>query len=294
MKPNERHRRDAARKKTRAARRQQQTKVPKSDTVPRMYPGETAVLLATGPSLCDADIKYIRPFHEQGKIRVFGLGDSYRICDFLDVFYACDPKWFDCNPGVLKHPCKQKWTQDKNAAKYGCKRVSGSSGQGLSVRDSHIHFGSNSGFQLLNLALHYGITRFLLLGYNMDVPKGQQQHFFGKHPKPLNQGNNYRGFAAQFEKIAPQHKSMVINCTYPTMLKCFTQMPLEKALGEPRSSKPVKSTTEEPTLPRESGRTFIPGVYGGPRGDRTVTRRSTTVPIIPVAYGGPSQSIHDQ
>jgi hypothetical protein len=259
------------------------------DTVPALYQGETAVLLATGPSLCDADIEYIRPLHERGEIRVFGLGDAYRICDFLDVFYGCDPRWFECNLEVLKHPCKQKWTQDK---KYADKHpelmhVSGSSGQGMSLKPSHIHFGSNSGYQLINLAVHYGIERFLLLGYNMDVPKGQKQHFFGPHPKPLNQGNNYRGFAKIYGTIQPDIKKKIINCTYPTMLTAFAQMPLEKALGrEPRSSQPEQSTAKKPAIPRKTNRTFIPGLYGGPSSDGPVARQEPTRTFIPCAYGG--------
>lgn len=260
-----------------------------ANPVPKKYVGRTGVLLATGPSLCEADIEFLRPLHARGDIVMFGLNDSYRICDFLDVFYACDPKWWDCNPDVLKHPCKEKWTQDtKYATKHkdkGILLVSGGSGKGLSVTPHHINYGSNSGFQLLNLALHYGIAKFILLGYNMDVPKGKQQHFFGKHPKPLNQGNNYKGFVGAYKGIDPEHKKMIINCTYPTGLP-FVQMPLEKALGEPRSRQPEQSTTEKPAVPRPPDNSIFQGLYGGPRSDGP---KPEPIPIrhlaIP-AYGG--------
>ncbi len=190
--------------------------------------------MATGPSLDAAQIEYVRPFQEQGIVRVFGCNDVYRICDYLDVLYACDPHWWKVNLEALKHSCEQKWTQDHKAAKaHKLKRINGRSGKGLSKDRSLIHFGSNSGHQVLNLAWHFGARRFLLLGFNMDIPAGKQQHFFGKHPKPLNQTNNYRGFVSVFRQIQPEIKQVITNCTYPTALDCFAQKPLEEAL--PRS-----------------------------------------------------------
>lgn len=266
-----------------------------SDPIPRKYLGEPAVLLASGPSLSKEQIEYIRPFHAAGKIRVFGLNDTYKICDFIDVFYACDPKWWDCNmPSVVEYKCEDKWTQDKNKSKeLGINWVNGSSGQGLCLYKNKIHFGSNSGFQLLNLAWHYGIRQFFLLGYNMDVPKGTQQHFFGRHPKPLNQGNNYRGFVQQYNKIQKDIKNLVINCTEPTMLKCFRQMPLEQALEterRDRTAHALQKATEAPAVPKQPRRARVQRRRGNPGGNRTVIDpRSTEITYRP-SYGGPPRS----
>lgn len=236
------------------------------DEIPEKYLGDTAVLLASGPSLTDEVIEYIKPFHEQGIIRVFGLNDTFKICDFLDVFYACDPRWWDHNLEVLDHPCPEKWTQDKNwGAKHkdlGIRTVSGGGGSGLSIRKHHIHYGSNSGFQLLNLAYHYGIRKFILLGYNMHVPKGMKQHFFGPHPKPLNTTDNYRGFCSQYDRISDEHKKMIVNCTDKTALKSFRQSLLELELPASLLEGSHHGSRTEQEAPRESNQSDLQGPEG--------------------------------
>jgi len=260
--------------------------------IPRIYLGEPAVLLATGPSLSKEQIEYIRPLHAEGKIRVFGLNDAYKICDFIDVFYACDPKWWDCNmPSVMEFKCDHKWTQDQKKAKeLGIRWVQGSSGKGMCLYKDKIHFGSNSGYQLMNLAWHYGIRQFFLLGYNMDVPAGKQQHFFGRHPKGLNQGNNYRGFARQYDTIQKDIKNLVINCTEPTMLRCFRQMPLEEALETERRSRTdhaLQSPTKAPAVPKASRDARVRRRNRNPRRNRSVPNPTPTEITYRPSYGGP-------
>jgi hypothetical protein len=195
-------------------------------------------MVATGPSLTLAQLEYVRPFVEAGKARIFGCNDVYKWCDFLDVFYFCDPRWYETNNSpetkplpVGEYKCEQTWTQDAKAApKYQINRVVGSGGKGLCKDKNKIHFGSNSGFQMINLAYHFGIRRFLLLGYNMDVPRGMQQHMFGPHPKPLNRAHNYKGFVSAYRGMTPADKAMIINCTFPTALDCFVQLALPEAL----------------------------------------------------------------
>lgn len=266
----------------------------RSDPIPRKYLGEPAVLMASGPSLSKEQIEYIRPLHAAGKIRVFGLNDTYKICDFMDVFYACDPKWWELNPKAVENPCKEKWTQSRpKAEELGINWVYGSSGQGICLIKNKIHFGSNSGFQLINLAWHYGIRQFFLIGYNMDVPRGTQQHFFGVHPKGLNQGNNYRGFAAQYDKIQGDIKNLIINCTEPTMLKCFRQMPLEKALEterRDRTAHALEEAPDPPAVPEAPRPARVGRRHRNPGRDRAVIDPASTELTYRPSYGGPPGS----
>lgn len=188
--------------------------------------------MATGPSLTQQVVEYVRPFHEQGHVKVFGCNDTYRNVDYLDVLYACDPHWWKKNLAALKHPCQQKWlTLDLDfARKHHLKVVYGESKSGLCKEKNKIHFGGNSGFQLINLAWHFGCRRFILVGYNMDVPKGMRQHFFGKHPQGLNQENNYRSFVQTYQRITPEDRKKIVNCTEPTALTCFRKTKLEDEL----------------------------------------------------------------
>lgn len=282
--------------------------IPIGDEVPETFAGVPGVLLATGPSLNREDIEYIRPLHAAGKIAVFGLNDAYRICDFLDVLYFCDPRWLASNLDVLDYKSGQLWSQDVNVrSKHAGRihRVAGSSGSGLSKLKNHIHFGGNSGLQLLNLVWHFGVREFYLLGYNMGKSGrgSKKQHFFGPHPKPLNQSDNYKSFVSAFRAIDKETRAMVTNCTYPTGLDgVFEQMPLKEALPhnekirhvrleepaqETRSAtRPSKAPAKVETVPRNTRRRNLQEPDSGDHCDRiipvAIATRSDPVPT----YGG--------
>jgi hypothetical protein len=264
-----------------------QREVYQSDPVPKIYQGEIGVLIATGPTLFDEHIAQIEPYHESGRLRVFGCNDAYKVCEFLDVFYACDPKWWHANEDVFEFECEQKWTQDENLARKGnkgIKLIKGSGGQGLCLAENKIHYGGNSGFQMLNLAYHFGIRTFILLGYTMQVPRGLQQHFFGSHPKGLNQSTtSYRSFVHAYKKIQPNIKSMIINCTPQSLLAdTFRNEDLSDTLERlfqstehrnlvPKKRKPLLGISDEQHRTRKTNEnrdkrtsTVVPGCKSNP------------------------------
>jgi hypothetical protein len=192
--------------------------------------GEVGVVMATGPSLCAEDIEYCRQFRGHG-VRLLGCNDAYKLCDDLDILYACDPHWWDHH---ADDACGlEMWTQDEKYAKrLNLTHIPGKSSPGLSYDPNLIHFGSNSGFQLLNIAWLHNLRPIILLGYNMQVVS-RQRHFFGDHPKPLNRNSQYTSFASMFAKIPPKDRAQVINCTTDSKLtsdKIFRFAPLREVL----------------------------------------------------------------
>jgi hypothetical protein len=88
--------------------------------------------------------------------------------------------------------------------------------------------GSNSGYQAINLAVHLGAARIILLGYDM---KGT--HFFGKH-----RDGSVPPFQACLRLFPTLVKPLaalgipVINATRSTALTTFPCLPLDLALAE--------------------------------------------------------------
>lgn len=202
--------------------------------VPCLYQDEVAVLFATGPSLTKEQVELVRPYHASGKVRAFGCNDSYKIVDYLDVHYACDSAWWDVHetaPLEALAPTAHIWTQcAKSATRLRINHIKGSYTRGLYIKSNdHIHFGHNSGFQLLNLAYHYGIRKFILLGYNMGLVRGQY-HYFGKHPGKLQKTSAFDKFITSFNELQPEIKEMVVNCTSESALTCFRLGNLEQEL----------------------------------------------------------------
>lgn len=212
--------------------------------VPQTYLSRPAVIFATGPSLNKQQVEMVWPYVLRGDVVAFGVNDAYKIVPYLDVIYACDPGWWDyhTNPAhgndawVLDYLTGNKshgfWTQDEGSAKkYGLCHIPGSGNSGLYDKDrTHIHFGSNSGFQVINLALHFGISEMLLLGYNMQSVNGER-HFFGEHPKGLSRGSNYQRFCSEYDAIQKPYRSRIVNCTENTALTAFRKGELKDELS---------------------------------------------------------------
>jgi hypothetical protein len=85
----------------------------------------------------------------------------------------------------------------------------------------------------MNLALHWGARRFVLVGYDMG-PAGRRSHFFGDHPKGLRNESPWNLFVRNFGAIAEDCKRLgleVVNTSPISRLRCFPQASLINALG---------------------------------------------------------------
>lgn len=195
--------------------------------VPRTFPGATIVCLATGPSLCAEDVDFCRD-----RAPVVAINDAVRLAPWADCLYACDRRWWERHPETatfagLKYGLRQVPSRpDVQLLDQGPDR-------GLSTDPSVVHTGKNSGYQAINVAVHLGATRILLLGYDMQAAIGGPAHFFGNHPwggVPAA----FDLFRTLFETIVAPLKAIgvtVINCTRETALTCFPRQPLREALA---------------------------------------------------------------
>lgn len=201
--------------------------------VARRWPTSTIVCVATGPSLTPPDVEYCR-----GKAPVIVVNDAYRIAPWADALYATDCSWWLRHQGVpgfagekwsIEHStwrnCRDRWPD--------VKRLRNTGSDGLELDPSGIRHGRNSGFAAVNLAVHYGARRIVLLGYDMGHRPDQPSHFFGAHFGALRQHSPYHLFLHHFQTLTAPLKAAgveVLNCTRETQLRCFPRVALEAAL----------------------------------------------------------------
>lgn len=200
-------------------------------SVPRAWPGATAVVLGSGPSLTLAQVEAVR-----GR-RVIAVNDSFRLCPWADVLYACDKAWWDIHPEALAFAGLKVsgWLKRSvPAIDHPDVRVVLLSDEfGYDPCPERIRHGFNSGHQALQLAAHFGATTIILLGLDMRRGPDGRAHFFGNHPASLNAGMAFDRFIAGFEAAAADYARAgirVINATPDSALTCFPMMPLEAAL----------------------------------------------------------------
>lgn len=166
------------------------------------------------------------------------ISDAYRLLPFADALYSCDSRWWETHKGCPDFR-GEKWSshggQAQNnkldtAEKFGLNLVAGQDGDRFSFDPEIIHYGGNSGFQGVNLALLMGAVRLILIGFDM-----RGTHFFGRHPLPLRNTNSFANFIASFERAAkhlPAHIS-IVNATPGSALKGFKRQSLDDALSYP-------------------------------------------------------------
>lgn len=183
-----------------------------------------ALIIGTGLSIKGQYSDILRLANDGYKL--FGVNNTYKDFD-LDVWVACDPEWHKIYSPV--HGDFDKWHWDKSICeKYGYRYVEGRWGDGLSTDKTYIHYGHSSGYQALNLAVHYGADSIYLCGYDMHYG-GNSRHYFeglsdvaGEYPKHLRKFSTFDGLIKQYETIPKMNPELkVYNCTKGSALTCF-------------------------------------------------------------------------
>lgn len=152
-----------------------------------------------------------------------------------DVLYACDAAWWDCSgpkPGEFAGECWSSHSENKGvndyktdaAERHGLTLVAGDKQHGFSLTLGVIHYGDNSGFQAVNLAIQFGASEIWLLGFDMQ----DTGHFFGEHPDACRKGMTPASWRAHFESAARDMPPglQIFNATPGSALQCFPRVTL--------------------------------------------------------------------
>lgn len=179
-----------------------------------------AVIVASGPSLTQEDVDHIKD-----KAFVIAINESYRMCPWADVLYACDLTWWNYRKGVKEFDGK-KYTIDYLASqKFNLIHVP-SQRCDFIIGEKYISVGRNSGYQALSIAANMGFKEIILLGF--DYGFGLKTHWHGDHPQGMHHNHiDFDGWNAEMEKAASKLKEAsirVINCSRETSIKCFERM----------------------------------------------------------------------
>jgi hypothetical protein len=197
--------------------------------VPRLWPGETVVCIGSGPSLTQEDVDACRD-----RARIIAIKDVVRMAPWADVLYGAGADnsgrtwWHRHGPGLTFEGLR--YTLDRECRQWAS--VLGMAPNvGLSTVPSALALGHHSGYQAINLAVHLGASKVVLLGYDMQ-PTGGQDHFFGKH----FHGNTppFALFLASFPQIVEPLKALgvsVVNASRETALSIFPRQSLAEALS---------------------------------------------------------------
>lgn len=196
------------------------------------WTGETVVIVASGPSAKGVDLAPAR-----GRARFMATNTSWLLAPWADILHACDYAWWREHKGC---PAFEglKTTVDRVAPVYypdvkliGCRR-----GDDRLILDQKgvVGWGGNSGFHCINLAAQFGVSKIILVGFDMSIAAGL--HWHGKHPGTMNNpsAKNVERWRRAVDGAAgalADRGIKAFNCSSISALRNYRKTTLEEALA---------------------------------------------------------------
>lgn len=163
------------------------------------------------------------------------MNDAHRLAPWADVLYSSDQRWWEWYRGVPEFAGLKVGIQPLTPlAEWRVTVLRNTGNTGIEPHRSGLRTGRNSGAAAVNLAVHLGASRIVLLGYDMGKAPGQPTHFFGEHPGRLRAGSPYDSFVTMFGFLVEPLKKLgieVVNCSRSTRLECFPKANLSDVLA---------------------------------------------------------------
>jgi hypothetical protein len=197
----------------------------------------TVICIATGPSLTAADVDRVR-----GRGAVIAINDAHLLAPWADVLYSSDRYWWKYHRAV------PSFSGLRATIEYSPKRFAADlvkiAPEMFFLRNTGHHgvetdptglrtCGQNSGGAAVNLAVHLGARRIVLLGYDCGVP-GSKRHFFGNHPPALSNVSPYPTWRAAYQTMRPEMDALgidVINCSRSTAINAFRTAAIDEVFS---------------------------------------------------------------
>lgn len=189
------------------------------------------VVVASGPSLTDEDIRTVKKFLQAGKIHVIVINDNWQLIPYADVLYAADHRWWTSYYAkVVTYFMGESWTCDSRIADHyaGVNYIPSVVGAGLPETKDFIKVGATSTTQAIELAYIWGARVIALLGLDCQ-PTGGRKHWFGNHPPSLDEVLPFQRWMEELGILAKELTAEGIdvhNCSRETALTCFQRTDL--------------------------------------------------------------------
>lgn len=179
---------------------------------------------------------YLHPIHDK---HVIGVNNAYQIGTWIDVMFFGDCSWYNVHrhplakwPG-LKITCCNRFRGKHKENMEGVKYVEKNNKctYGLTPGNpSKISWNSNSGAAAINVAVHFGVKRIILLGFDMNTD-GKKTHWHrGHNPKKTPPFKRHlRGFSPIAE-VAEEIGVEILNCSQESAITHFPKVALSEVL----------------------------------------------------------------
>lgn len=205
-------------------------------TVPCMWPGSTVVIVAGGPSLTLRHVHRLALAHGERRIKAIAINDAVFPCWWADWLHACDPKWWGWHAqhGLDKWPgIRTTNVQNALCVKWGVHLVKCEGQSGFSEDPGIVRSGKNGAYIAVQMAVHAGAKRILLVAVDMKPGKPGEMHWFGLHPDGDRHMPDFSGMRETWKTLVGPLRDRgveVFNCSPDSALDCFPKANMEDVI----------------------------------------------------------------
>lgn len=202
------------------------------NSVPKLWNDETCYILGGGPSLDSEQVDKLNGKH------VIAVNYAYKLAFFADVLFFGDCWWFEKQrkslesfSGAIITTCEYEINTFNRVIHVRHKL----NGFGLTTNRNSVYWNLNAGACAVNVAVHLGAKRIVLLGFDMRQIDGRN-NWHADHRTSLDPSHNpYNEFLIAWPYIArdaAQQNIEVLNATQSSALRLFPFVDLDEILAK--------------------------------------------------------------
>lgn len=205
---------DAKPEQPQAIQEEPKAAVPRSAR-PKDIRGKAVVIMASGPSLNQHDISMVR----RSGLPTITVNRTWEAVPFATIIFAGDDQWWRRYHKTINIRA-EKWTCAPASAHHFKLHLLKKNGP------------YNSGMRAIQLGVHLGAARIILLGFDCKY-QGEKRHHHDDYPKPMGNAHSVKRWPSQFQKLSKElaGRVEVINCSRDTVLTCFQRASLESVIA---------------------------------------------------------------
>lgn len=198
----------------------------KVGSIPPKFKDQTIYLVGGGPSLKGFDFNKLK-----GK-KVIAINKAFVHIPFADVMYWTDNRFYNWFKAKIHEFKGMKVTNKPKPVADDIINLRDSGRTGLDLDKSSLRHGNNSGYAAINLAVHLGAKKIVLLGYDMGL-QGNKSHWHDGYATPANRKVYQNSMMPHFNTLVEPLRNLGIeiwNANPTSNLKCFPKCSLEDGL----------------------------------------------------------------
>lgn len=231
--------------------------------IPKIWDGGECWIIGGGPSLSEqfeipievvqkvvkkeetpsAYSPYMKAIHKK---HVIGINMSFMIGGWIDMVFFGDKRWYINNreplskfPGlkVTCHPYFKNKRYESEKIKYVPKDRN--KGKGVSSNKNTVCWNANSGGAAISVAVHMGVKRIVLVGFDMKLSDDQRQHWHSYYKSALKVHRKqehklpFHRHLLGFPEIKRDAKKMgveILNASPESAIDCFKKVSVKDLL----------------------------------------------------------------